>query len=257
MLISILTPTKNRATTFLPDLIDSIADQTIPSDWHLEHIICDDGSSSEQLAALHEIPSRTPITTKLVYSNYTGPAGAHNVAARASSGEVLIDIDDDDVLTPDSIRKRVEHLLGCKELWSAGNAYVVSESLVPQLHKTLIRSWDHAGLSDTELMQAMLDNKAWLWAGTRTYKREALFDEDGILREWDESFPVASDLDHWLRLTYEVGKPAYIDEFLVYWREKQDSLAINAQRSGLQAEMIAQIRQKWSTPITARKPAVR
>lgn len=252
MLISILTPTKNRATTFLPDLVKSISEQQLPSDWQLEHIICDDGSTLIERDALQKLAQRTKIPTSILYSEESkGPAGAHNLAAVQARGEILIDIDDDDVLTADSIYKRVKHLLSCQELWSAGNAYVVNESLQPLPSKSLVRSWDHHGMNKIQFMEAMLENKAWLWAGTRTYKRSALFNDSGELRAWDEQFPVASDLDHWLRLTYEVGKPAYLDVFLVYWREKEDSLAINAQRSGLQAEMIDRITQKWRSVINS------
>lgn len=254
MLISILTPTKNRATSFLPDLLQSIESQKIPEDWQIEHIICDDGSDEHEVAALKELVQSYSITTKLIlHKTSRGVASAHNDTLRVARGDILLDIDDDDVLTADSIKIRVAHLMQSDALWLAGNAIVVDEQLRPLKGKELIRDWDLASMSRTQLMEALLNNKAWLWAGTRTYKRAAVFTQEGLVREWDEQFSVASDLDYWLRLVHEVGVPDFVDKYLVYWREKQDSLAINAKRSGLQASMINAISNKWMPVIASDK----
>lgn len=236
----------------LPDLLRSIESQVIPDDWQIEHVICDDGSDEHEVEALKALVAAYTIPCKLILLDASGGvARAHNETLKAASGEILMDIDDDDVLTPNSIKIRVNHLLQSNALWSAGNAIVVDEQLLPMEGKELIRDWDMSSMSSLELMRALLDNRAWFWAGTRTYKRAAVIAENGSVRNWDEQFSVASDLDYWLRLVHEVGIPDFVDEFVVYWREKQDSLAINAKRSGLQATMIAKIRAKWLPIIAA------
>jgi glycosyltransferase involved in cell wall biosynthesis len=243
--ISIITPTKNRASTFLPDLIRSIERQELKDGWSVEHVICDDGSSPEEYTLLQQLSAASSIPTTVVrHAASRRVAAARNSALRASTGDIILDIDDDDVLPEGALVLRVEHLMQSKALWSFCNAFMVDEQLRALPAEVLVQDWEHNALSGAEVLEALLTNRAWFWAGTRTYKREALFTKDGIVA-WDDRYVVADDLDHWIHLTSLVGSPAHLPEFGILWRKKESSLGINMKRSGVMDEEITDIQHRW------------
>ena len=95
-LVSAVIPTKNRKDS-LRSVIGSVMRQTIPCE-----IICvDDGSTDGTPDMLrHEFPSVRVLTNR----ESRGPTAARNAGAIAASGEYLLTVDDDCVLTgPDSV----------------------------------------------------------------------------------------------------------------------------------------------------------
>lgn len=247
MLISIFSPTKNRSFTYIPILLESIFAQKIPTDWTLEWVLCDDGSDIADFENLQKILHASGIKHSLLrHEASLGPAPSRNDAYQACGGEYILDLDDDDVLTENAVRERVEHLIKTGAKWSFTNAAVISNDGIIQPGKDLIQNWNHESRTAEELVPMLLNNQAWYWASTRTYKKDALY-KDGNFLAWDPEFIVAQDLDHWVYLTKEIGPPAHLDKITVYWREKPDSHGINGKRSGLQAEMIQRIQHKWRT----------
>jgi hypothetical protein len=130
-------------------------------------------------------------------------------------------------------------------LWTFGNALKVDKNLRYKLNKDLIPNWDVSKLNKDEVINGLLNQNIFYWASTRTYRREALFNNN-VLIEWDTEFIVAQDLDHWVRLVEVNGPPKHIDTYLIAWREKRHSWGINGMRSGMQRDMINKIRNKHS-----------
>jgi glycosyltransferase involved in cell wall biosynthesis len=243
---SICIPTKNRASTHLPELLKSIEGQNLPNGWKTEIIICDDGSDVLEIKLLYELINRSAHDITLIeHKDSKGVAASRNSAVNLSTGELITDLDDDDILLQNSIFNRISaHSKNIK--WSFGNAIKVDKNLRYKINKDLVPEWDINDTSKTNVINGLLSQKIFYWASTRTYNRDALY-KDGKLIEWDPNFIVAQDLEHWVRIVEKNGPPYHINQYLVAWREKRHSWGINGMRSGLQKEMIEKIKIKHKT----------
>ena len=106
-LVTIVIPTYNDDPEHLHEAVASARSQTHP---HLEVIVVDDGSTRpETLHALDDL--ETSLT--VVHQSNGGPSAARNVGIRAGSGELIICLDADDVLSPD--QEVLERLRGVEE----------------------------------------------------------------------------------------------------------------------------------------------
>lgn len=228
MLISVITPTKNRAGSYLKDCIQSVAMQRLEPGWALEHMVCDDASDPEQYPALESLALTNPHVRVLRHRTSLGVSAARNSAFLASRGEVVLDLDDDDMLPAESLAARVSHLIASGRPWSCGNLLTVDESRRYLLGAELFRSPHEVPADRDTFMQGLLSGSLFAWAGTRTYLRTALL----AAGPWDTTFPVAEDLEHWLRLTVRVGPPAWFFGPAAVFREKPRSLGIDAARDG-------------------------
>lgn len=228
-----------RARSFLIDCIASVEAQRIPSDWEVEHILALNGEFQEE-GLVQEIASRHR-NVRVVYSHKVGVSAARNLAFLGSQGEIILDLDDDDILPVNSVKDRVTHLLESGREWSIGNLLKIEEDGKYKIGCDL--TVNALPNNNLETMQSLLSGQVHAWTGTRTYHRRAL-DKAG---PWDESFVVAEDLEHWLRLTAIVGTPAYCDKYLCLFREKDNSLGINAVRSGLMKSSQDRVAVRWNS----------
>ena len=85
---------------FLGEAIDSALNQTYP---HTEVIVVDDGSTDNSREIIESYGDRIIAVLK----DNGGQASACNAGFRASRGEVVIFLDADDVLLPDTVRRVV------------------------------------------------------------------------------------------------------------------------------------------------------
>jgi glycosyltransferase involved in cell wall biosynthesis len=99
MLISVLTPSLNQAR-FLNACLQSVEQQRYP---HIEHIVCDGGSTDETL----DILAASPSNVRWVSERDSGQAAAVNKAWRMSNGEVIAWINSDDLLFSSDTLERV------------------------------------------------------------------------------------------------------------------------------------------------------
>jgi len=105
-LLSIIIPTHNRKETLARGL-DSLGNQTYPvSDF--EVIVVDDGSEEEICGDLHS--RRYPFVLRCVRQPNSGATVARNHGAEISHGELLVFMDDDIVLLPETLQTVIEDL---------------------------------------------------------------------------------------------------------------------------------------------------
>ena len=107
--VSIVTPVYN-GESHLAGMLDSVLAQTWPN---LEMILVDDGSSDGTIQVAEgyrEAFSRKGIPYEIVKAPHKHASGAVNQGLPLVTGEYLIWPDSDDVLAPESVRKRVEFL---------------------------------------------------------------------------------------------------------------------------------------------------
>ena len=103
--VSVVTPTKNRCE-LLSETMKSVRQQTF-ADW--EHIIVDDGSDD---GTAESVTSLSAGDARVRFMRRTGEkAGANvcrNIGLREARADLIIFLDSDDLLRPDSLRKRVK-----------------------------------------------------------------------------------------------------------------------------------------------------
>lgn len=91
---SVITPTLNRVDR-LGSALNSVAEQTLPP---IEHIVVDGGSVDGTLDLLEKHPDVTVISEP-----DDGLYDAINKGIKASSGDVIVIVNDDDILLPDAL----------------------------------------------------------------------------------------------------------------------------------------------------------
>lgn len=93
--VSVIIPTYNRKD-FLHETLDSLAQQTYPSDC-FEVIIIDDGSTDGTAAIAAEV---FPFSLRYFWQSNQGDAAARNVGAQQSQADILVFLDDDILVEP-------------------------------------------------------------------------------------------------------------------------------------------------------------
>src|ERR1700678_360427 len=101
-LVSILIPCYN-AVPYLGATLDSALAQSYPN---TEIIVVDDGSSDDSLSVARGYEPRV----RVLAGPQRGASAARNTATQESRGEYLQYLDADDLLLPDAVASRVQHL---------------------------------------------------------------------------------------------------------------------------------------------------
>ncbi|MGL4335245.1 MAG: glycosyltransferase family 2 protein, partial [Turicibacter sp.] len=102
MIVSILTPTYNRAYT-LQRLYDSICQQSTKNDGNYEWIIVDDGSIDDTKQLIKKFIDENNISIKYLYQENAGKPSAINLGVDNSTATYIFIVDSDDMLTNDAI----------------------------------------------------------------------------------------------------------------------------------------------------------
>ncbi len=102
-LVSIIIPTYNRSRLLLERALPSALNQTY---YKTEIIIVDDGSTDDTADVLE--PYVKGGTVKYLFQEHQGPSASRNLGVRASRGEIIVFLDDDDEFLPDGARLVVE-----------------------------------------------------------------------------------------------------------------------------------------------------
>lgn len=103
MLVSVVIPTYNRATT-ISRAIQSVLDQTYRD---LEVIVVDDGSTDSTQEILRGFDGRI----KVIRQANAGPSSARNCGIKAARGDIVAFLDSDDVWLPSKLERQVEMLM--------------------------------------------------------------------------------------------------------------------------------------------------
>jgi glycosyltransferase involved in cell wall biosynthesis len=197
--VSVIIPTRNRAQ-LLSQAVRSAQAATRPS-LEVEVVVVDDGSTDETAAVA------ASLGVTLIAGPRTGPSAARNAGLRASSGELVTFLDDDDVLVTDRWVELVESLRD-HPAWAAacGRVVLTSEELQPTSPP-----YPERALRTGALFEAFLSYIPQV--GTLVVRRAVLDDVGGF----DESLQGGEDWDWALRLARgrTVGALASV---VLFWR---------------------------------------
>jgi glycosyltransferase involved in cell wall biosynthesis len=183
-LVSVVTACHN-AEAFVGETIDSVLAQSYPA---VEHVIVDDASTDGSWEVIRGYEARFPGRVRGIrVERNRGPSHARNRGVEAARGELLMFLDSDDLITPDTLASLAEAV--------ADRPLAVSFCDCKGWRKQADGSWGEAprdigipGL-DTDLFRAFLLHTAWpptcstLWRRdayelTEGYDEEMVRDED-------------------------------------------------------------------------------
>lgn len=209
-LISVLTPTHNRGKDYLIQTIQSVADQVEKGFTH-EHIIVDN-KSTDQTRKLVQALSKKDKRIKYIYnSKNLGAADALNLGFKKSKGELIVPLDDDDILPPQSLQSRFDFFQkNPKVNWTYGHLLYIDEEnrifpgpMEMDVHRPKIKN----------LVYSIL-YKNFIPNGTITVRRNCIKKVGG----WDEKLKT-QDYDLSLRLAAAGFIPLEIENYLCLYRK--------------------------------------
>lgn len=219
-IISILTPTYNRAKTFLMETIESVQKQSEQGFTH-EHIIADNASEDRTEEVVRRYMITDPRIRYIKNDKNLYASGALNVAFEHSRGDLIVPLDDDDVLPPLSLQVRFDEMRNNPHLqWTSGRALFIDpesrpiassdryvENILPYLDK-------NKELLDPEMFFLALLEKWLIFNGTVTIRRECI----ETVGKWDPEFTEIQDLEMWTKLAAKHYEYKFLDDCLLFYR---------------------------------------
>jgi glycosyltransferase involved in cell wall biosynthesis len=124
--VSVMMPAKN-AGNYLSEAIESILKQTHEN---LELLIVDD-KSTDNTREIAETFKKKDTRIRILYGDGICAANARNKAIDAASGEYIMNMDSDDVATPDRISRLLEAALHFENPVIGSNVYYMDHKLNP------------------------------------------------------------------------------------------------------------------------------
>ena len=185
--ISVVVAARNYGR-FLTECLESIAAQTVPPS---EIVYSDDGSEDESVAVAHAAFDQMSrrIETKVVSQDQAGVCAARNAGVARTTGQFLVHVDGDDVLTPTFLQ---EHLTAMTPVSSF--AYGPAESFGLREAMWEVPAWNAARLWSENYVNtsAMVRRVAFEMAGGWREGCGTMWDWDMALRLSRRGFGVPS-----------------------------------------------------------------
>lgn len=200
--VSIIIPTYNRSK-LLAICLRSVLCQTHRN---LEVLVVDDGSTDETASLLQSLASSDP-RLKLLSQNHKGAQAARNLGYKASTGDFVSFLDDDDLWHPEKLEK---HLAAFKPDMDGVICQTVWFRDWPGDHNFLFNVFDERDyLARFLSLDVIWQTAAPLW-------RRAFLDQVG---PWEERLTSGQDLDFHTRCLCFEPKLVILSEVLNFFRE--------------------------------------
>jgi glycosyltransferase involved in cell wall biosynthesis len=199
-LVSVIIPTYGRPDT-LQRAIQSVHNQTYKA---IEIIVVDDNSpESEARYQTEQVMQQYRAYPNILYlqheQNRNGSA-ARNTGFRASHGDFIMFLDDDDEFLPEKVAKQLQRLQTLDTSWAA----CYSAFIRKRNNKIVIRSAENR---EGQLLVEELMRNLFVHAGSNLMVRRAVVEE---MNGFDESFERNQDVEFLVRILRKY-KLAYVD----------------------------------------------
>lgn len=219
-LVSIITPGWN-GVNFIHRLLDSLLAQTYSN---IEYIYVDDGSTDgtkDIVCSYEDRFVKRGISFTYVYKENGGVSSAINVGLKYVKGKYLCWPEYDDILTPDSVEKKVQYLeehLDCAVVTS--DAWLVNEDRIDKILGVL--SHHNPNRYDrNHFVQALLTNS--IFTAACHMVRMSVFDQVNPQREIFQSW-IGPNWQMLLPLYYNHNR-GFIESPLVYYVIRSSSIS--------------------------------
>jgi glycosyltransferase involved in cell wall biosynthesis len=231
--VSIIIPTHNRAK-LVQEALRSVLGQTFQD---YEVIIVDDGSSDNTRQVIKEFTQHDKRMHYFCQSN-RGPSAARNRGIRASKGQYIAFLDDDDMWLPEKLEKQMRLILADDNVSVAHCDF----RFVDEHGNLTPMRWRRAPRRGTLYEDLMYDNVIAGSASAVLVRRQVLMD----VGSFDEHLQACEDQDLWRRIALAHGF-GYLDEVLVHVRWH----AGNIQKNG---ELMATSKERYLKKLRAELP---
>ncbi len=208
-MISVVVPMYNYRN-YIGENIESILKQTT-DDWEL--IIVDDASRDKGHRVVRNYAKKDDRIHLIRLEENVGYGAAKNVGIRASKGEWIVVLDADDVLLANSLEKRVKYLKKHNKLWLHAKAYEMWGKKPP--YKTRFKR-RKATKRLEEINRTKNYSEVWTCMHAQTIMvHRGVYEKVGL---YEPKLRSMGDKEMWARILHNVGKPLYLDDFVVYYR---------------------------------------
>jgi hypothetical protein len=225
---------------FLERAVESILQQSFRD---FELVILDDGSTDRSLSILRRYAAQDQ-RIRLISRENRGIPQTRNELLREARGEFIAVMDSDDVALPDRLARQVAFLQQSPEVVWVGGAFELIDRGGRLITKIPLAE------QDSEIKALLQDGHISFLHPTALIRRSAVLQVGG----YDESLPLAEDLDLWLRLG-EIGALANLPEPVVQYRLHGNSICDRYQGLPPQAVQTA-LDRAWQKGMIREKPQV-
>ena len=202
-LVSVVIPAFNPGHLIF-DAVNSCLNQTYPQS---EVIVIDNGTSD---GSLSRVSSRYSDRVKVLHCRRSGVAEARNFGIRASRGEFIQFLDQDDILYSDKLAIQVKAS-------NQNRVMSFSDCDITDLHGNRLGTWSTSRIrTDDAVCHSLL---ATLQTSAPLHRREAIENIGGFRKEFEPS----EDKDLHLRLALSGVKFERVAKNLYSWRQHDDS----------------------------------
>lgn len=202
--VSVIIPTYKRAKDICR-AVDSVLNQTIDS---FECIVVDDNGvgtpEGENTASVMSRYTGDPRVNYIRHDVNKNGSAARNTGIRASKGEFISFLDDDDAYMPSRLEKMYNKLHGLDNSWGACYTGYVK-------HQPNGRDQLSAEKQEGDLFVKALMRSLYIGTGSNLFFRRESIDRVGL---FNESFKRNQDLEYLIRVL-KLYKIAYVDEVLM------------------------------------------
>ncbi len=213
--ISVVVPTRNRSR-LVARLLRQLA--SLDPGPVYEVIVVDEGSSDDTPGLLRDFADRYGFRV-IRHDDPRGLPAARNVGLAAATGEYVAWIDDDDLTSPDRLRRQHEALVAAPARWSCAGRVDIDDDL------SIIGHY-RCPEPDGPLLPRLLRFNCLPTAAQGLLVERALAVDVG---GYDESLRSAEDWEFCIRLCQR-GEPHLLDEPLVGYRTGVASMSTNTAR---------------------------
>ncbi len=208
--VSIITLTHQGREKFLPEMIQSVLNQTV-TDWEL--IVVDNGDYETTAKIIGELAADDKRFVYIKNVNDPGISAARNQGLKAARGEFLAILDSDDLWADkEKLKKQIEYLNTHTDCAVVGTGVIVIDTEGKEISR-------YQNPTDSKQIKKTILYKNPL-AHSSVLMRTA-----GIahLKGYDESLPFLEDYDLWLRMAV-MWKIANLPDYFTKYRKHETNV---------------------------------
>ncbi len=251
-IISILTPTFNRAGTFLSETIRFVQKQYEKGFTH-EHIIVDNASEDNTEEIVRSFMKEDSRIKYIRNEKNLYASGALNVAFEHSVGEIIVPFDDDDIMPALSLQARYDSLRNPTIQWSSGQALLVDQerrlkapgATSGEFISQAIRPFlDENNELIPSLAQAFFLSffRQWMICNDTVSVRRRCIEEVG---GWNAAFKGSQDTDMWIKLASKHFPYKLINDYVAFYRTHTNQISLQNSQNGVWKEIATRLRETY------------
>ena len=238
LLVSIITPTYNRAEKFLPETIESVQAQIEHGFIH-EHIIVDNASSDNTKAVVAKYAKLDPRIKYIRNKKNLKASGALNVGFKVSRGQIIYPLDDDDLIMPRTLEGFVRFFNEHPEFdW--GYSYFMK---VDEDRKVSFSTWSPKVYKNPTHAFWSIFRYNFICNGTAAMRRSAVTKVKG----WDNVL-ASQDYAMWLKLFFAGQRAGLLRQYQFMYRIHTNTESKkNSGKGGLWEQVRLDLLKKYKT----------